>query len=60
MACAHVQPDSGKGACALCIARVTNVRLRPSPQEVHRGGTGLKPIVAPSCVRGESMNQQET
>ena len=26
MACAHVQPVSGKGACALCIARVSNIR----------------------------------
>lgn len=28
-------------------------------REVHRGGTRLKPTVAPSGVRGESVNQQE-
>lgn len=44
----------GKGACACAYGQVPNIRLRPSPQEVHRGGTRLKPKVALPGVRGAS------
>lgn len=30
---------NGKGACALCFARVSNIRPTGLPREEHRGGS---------------------
>lgn len=43
----------------LLIEQVSNIRLWPSLQEVHRGGKGSKPSVAPDHM-GASMNDDNS